>query len=74
MAPLFDRRMNGPTQGPPHRHFGYWINRARRTARCYACQYQFRGDDTTAEPWVQAPGFGGAVIDGERSAPLSLSD
>lgn len=39
----------------PHRHFGYWINRRRRTARCYECQYQFYGDDTTAEEWVGQP-------------------
>ncbi len=34
-----------------HQHFGYWINRARGTARCYQCQYQFTGTDTTDEDW-----------------------
>jgi hypothetical protein len=47
--------MSGPTPGQAHRHFGYWINRTRRTARCYVCQYQFLGDDTTAEDWVGQP-------------------
>jgi len=37
-----------------HRHFGYWINRAMRTARCYECQYQFVGTDDTAEDWNPA--------------------
>jgi hypothetical protein len=52
MAPHRDRRMSGPTPGQAHTHFGYWINRTRRTARGYACQYQFLGDDVTAEEWV----------------------
>lgn len=42
-------------QSLPHRHFGYWINRPRRQARCYECQYQFLGDDTTAEQWRSRP-------------------
>ncbi|GAT02512.1 hypothetical protein [Mycolicibacterium fortuitum] len=37
-----------------HRHFGYWINRAAGTARCYRCQYQFIGTDETAEDWNPA--------------------
>lgn len=37
-----------------HRHFGYWINRTSRTARCYTCQYQFLGADDTAEDWNPA--------------------
>lgn len=37
-----------------HRHFGYWINRTLRTARCYECQYQFVGTEDTAEDWQPA--------------------
>ncbi|MFN6548179.1 hypothetical protein [Mycolicibacterium nivoides] len=37
-----------------HQHFGYWINRSARTARCYRCQYQFVGTDETAEDWEPA--------------------
>ncbi|MGH3580128.1 MAG: hypothetical protein ACRDUB_00965, partial [Mycobacterium sp.] len=36
-----------------HQHFGYWINRALGTARCYQCQHQFIGTDTTAEDWTR---------------------
>lgn len=41
------------TSTSAHRHFGYWINRALRTARCYGCQFQFVGTDDTAEDWNQ---------------------
>lgn len=49
----------------PHRHFGYWINRASGQARCYECQYQFVGDETSAEDWE----FDGArqVVDREQA-------
>ncbi|WP_342314756.1 hypothetical protein LIX17_25155 (plasmid) [Mycobacterium avium subsp. hominissuis] len=43
-----------PTPDSSHRHFGYWINRALRTARCYTCQYQFVGTDDTAQEWNPA--------------------
>lgn len=43
--------MSGGPAAHPHRHFGYWINRARGLARCYECQYQFAGDEATAEDW-----------------------
>lgn len=35
-----------------HKHFGYWINKAARSARCYdcGCQYQAAAADE-AEPW-----------------------
>ena len=50
--------MNSTYQRPSqqHRHFGYWINRRSGQARCYECQYQFAGDDTTAEAWVAERG------------------
>lgn len=55
MAAGSDRRMTGSTSdSQQRRHFGYWINRRRR-ARCYECQFQFVGDDTTAEQWVGQP-------------------
>jgi hypothetical protein len=34
-----------------HQHFGYWINRDLAQARCYSCQFQFAGDDSSAEDW-----------------------
>lgn len=43
-----------PGTSSAHHHFGYWINRQARTARCYECQYQFVGTDDTAEEWKQA--------------------
>ncbi|WP_166428202.1 hypothetical protein [Mycolicibacterium mucogenicum] len=48
--------MTGSTSdSQQRRHFGYWINRRSRRARCYECQFQFVGDDTTAEQWVGQP-------------------
>lgn len=56
MAAGSDRRMTGSTSdSQQRRHFGYWINRRSRRARCYECQFQFVGDDTTAEQWVGQP-------------------
>lgn len=37
--------------GREHEHFGYWINRELRTARCYECGFQFIADDDSAEEW-----------------------
>jgi hypothetical protein len=45
----------------PHRHFGYWINRGSGQARCYECQYQFVGDESTAEDWEFEEGH--SVVD-----------
>lgn len=42
---------NPGTTATNHQHFGYWINRALGTARCYECQFQFTGTETTAEDW-----------------------
>ncbi len=40
-----------PDEDWEHRHFGYWINPDRNTARCYECGYQFLpADPSQAEP------------------------
>lgn len=36
-----------------HKHFGYWVNKDRNTARCYHCGHQYEPEtDTDAEPWA----------------------
>ncbi|SHU68780.1 Uncharacterised protein [Mycobacteroides abscessus subsp. abscessus] len=43
---------NSPTP-KNHRHFGYWINKSRRTARCYDCGHPYEPrTDKDAEPWM----------------------
>lgn len=47
-----DQNPCGTVKPLGHSHFGYWINKNRRTARCYDCGHQYiPKSDNDAEPW-----------------------